>query len=223
MIGLRRSLPVLAEVPTPQTGGSRPGALRGSELRALEGALDRLGDERSVLVTGEDGIKGPIASGLAAAALSAGRRAALLECDLVSPQLADALGLASSPGLHEYLRWDVESHEILQQLVLAGPRAQGTRQPLVCVVAGEPSGDGAALLSSESFAHAVAKLARAYDLLVIDGPPLGEPELASLAAAQADAALACVRRSQASGKPAKALAQAMRRLPGRSLGLIVRD
>ncbi|MGA8745588.1 MAG: hypothetical protein WB507_06965, partial [Solirubrobacterales bacterium] len=65
--------------------------------------------------------------------------------------------------------------------------------PLVCVVAGAPSPEGASLLASADFRHAAAKLRNAYQLLVIDGPPAdcGPGPLLALAA-EADATLACL-------------------------------
>lgn len=219
----RRGLPVLAEVAGPAADGARPGALRRSQLDAFNSVLGNLGQARSLLVTGAAAGKRTVAMGLAAAAVAAGRRAALLECDLIVPSQASSLGLAAAPGLHEYLRCSAEAAEILQPLVLAGPGAKGARAPLVCVTAGEPATDAAALLLGEGFGHAVAKLLSAYDLLILDGPPLAEPEPALLVAAQADAALCCVPSVQTAGKAGKGLRTAMRNLPTRSLGLLLCD
>ena len=118
--------------------------------------------------------KGEVALGLAAAATAAGRRVALLECDLAGPALASRLGLAAGPGLHEYLLDEAEASEILQPLVLAGPASGRATEPLACIVAGEPEPEPVALLDSERCDHAIERLRRAYDLLVIDGPPLSE-------------------------------------------------
>src|SRR3954447_20811667 len=120
-----------------------------------------------VLVTGEPASKGPVSIAIATAAAAAGRRVALVECDLASPSLAVALELAPAPGLHEYLRWDAGAAQILQALVLAGPGSAGAEEPLVCVVAGEPTSSGAVLLSAESFRHAVENLRSAYELLIL--------------------------------------------------------
>jgi len=151
-----------------------------------------------VLATGEEA-KSSLALGLATAAAVEGRRAALVECDLASPTLAARLGLAAAPGLHEYLREEAEAPQILQSLVLAGPASGHAAAPLVCVTAGTPSPDGPALLASQGFQHAIAKLRSAYDLLVLDGPPLEDPALPA-AAAQADGTLVCASRSEIPGK-----------------------
>ncbi len=209
----RRGRPaVLAEISSPVPGGARRGALRRGDLEALGAQLDKLGECRSVLLTGGADSKVGASLGLATAAAAAGRRTALLECDLGSPTLAAALGLASAPGLGEYLRREASAQQILQSAVLAGPASSGASAPLVCVVAGAPSADGATLLASESFRHATAKLSAAYELLVLDGPPGGEEGALRAAAAQADATLACL-----------APREAFARLPVAVSGLIQRS
>ena len=196
----RRKPPVLAVISAAGgKGGARPGALRRGDLEALGALLTRLGDSRAVLVTGsEEGGPGA-ALGLATVAAAGGRRTALLECDLRRPALAETLGLEPAPGLREYLRGEASAPQILQPAVLAGPASGGATAPLVCVVAGEPTPDGAALLASEGFRHAVAKLRGAYDLLVIDGPPGDDgAEALRAVAAEADATLACLGPAESS-------------------------
>jgi len=197
MLRRRRRPPVLAEISTPTPGGARPGALRRGDLEALGALLDKLGSWRAVLISGGKEGKAEASLGLATAAAASGRRTALLECDLGSPALATALGLASAPGLGEYLRGEASAQQILQPAVLAGPASSGASAPLVCVVAGAPSADGATLLTSESFRHATTKLRAAYELVVLDGPPGGEEGALRAAAAQADATLACLGPGEA--------------------------
>jgi protein-tyrosine kinase len=188
---------VLAEIPPPPPPGLRTGTLRRSDLEAFGGLLGELNGRRSVLITGEATGRRRASAGLAAAAAAAGARAALLECDLVEPGLAEALGLAIAPGLHEYLRGLVESEAILKPVVLAGPGSAEAIEPLVCVVAGRPAADPAELLASERFRHAALDLRSAYELLVIDGPPPGREAELLAAMAVADATIAWVDRSEA--------------------------
>jgi Mrp family chromosome partitioning ATPase len=170
----RNKQPVLAEIPTARTASGRPGALGRAELQAFNELAATLVGSGSVFLTGPG--KSDAALGIAAAATAAGHRVALLECDLASPQLADRLGLAPTPGLHEYLDGEADAGEILQPLVLAGPASGHAREPLTCVVAGQPEPQPVALLDSERCDHAIERMRRAYDLLVIDGPPLREDQ-----------------------------------------------
>jgi hypothetical protein len=192
-LGRRRS-PVLAEIGG-APDGARAGALRRADLDALSGLLRRFADRRVLLLTGEEEVKSEVAVGLAAAAGASGRATVLLECDLARPRLAEMLGLRPRPGLQEYLRWEASAPEILQPLVLAGPASAGATDPVVCVVAGAPATNASVLLASESFSNAIAKLRSAYELVLVDGPPLaqgGDSLALAVAAAEADATLACV-------------------------------
>jgi len=212
MRGGRRKLPVLAEISGPAPGASRAWALRRADLEALTELQGTLAPHLAVLVAGEEGLTGALA--LAGAASAAGRRTALLECDLARPRLAADLGLAPAPGLHEYLRWEATAAEILQPLVLAGPAAKGVTQPLICIAAGRPAPDAATLTNLESFRHAVAKLRSAYDLTVLAGPALdpGDGSLAAIAA-RADALLFAAAPTAIAGRSGRDLRAALRRLP----------
>lgn len=172
MLGRRSKQPVLAEVNGSERESTRPGALGRAELRAYTELATKLAKTGSVFLTGPT--KGQVALGLAAAATAEGRRVVLLECDLAGPALAERLGLAPVPGLHDYLLDGAEAGEILQPLVLAGPASGRATEPLTCIVAGEPEPKPVALLDSERCDHAIERLRRAYDLLLIDGPPLSE-------------------------------------------------
>jgi len=172
MLGRRRKPPVLAEVPLRQGGTERQGALGRAELEALGGLADSIAGAGTVFATGP--ARSTVALGLAAVTTARGGRAALLECDLAEPALASLLHLEEVPGLHEYLEGGVEASEILQPLVLAGPASGRASEPLVCIVAGASEPQPVALLDSERCDKAIQELSRAYDLLVIDGPGLGE-------------------------------------------------
>lgn len=187
---------VLAEIPARSSPDLRAGSLRRCDLEEFERVLGDLGDVRCVLVSeAESGVAfGGL--GLAAAAAAAGTRTALLECDLAAPRIADQLGLAAAPGLHEHLRGAAAVGPILKPVVLAGPGSSRATEPLVCVVAGRPvpDGTGPGLLASAVFAETVAGLRAAYELLVLAGPPLGDPSL-DLIASYAEAQVEIAQRS----------------------------
>lgn len=220
MLGGRGKLPVLAEISGSAPGVTQAWSLRREDLRALAKLPRSLRERRVILVSGEEAMTGAIA--LAGAAGAAGRRSVLVECDLVYPQLAAELGLAETPGLHEYLRWEATAPEILQPLALAGPASAGAAHPLVCVVAGRRASDPATLIGLESFGHALTKLRRAYDLVILVGP---EPEFGygslEALAGQADALLVGIPPQQASGKSSRRLRSSLRRLPVELEGAIV--
>ncbi len=187
---------VLAEIPARSSSELRTGTLRRADLEAYNRLRDGLLGNRIVLLTGTGPGRRDAAAGLAAAAAAVGTRTALVECDLVEPWLADALGLANAPGLHEHLRGAAEVGEILKPLVLAGPGSADATEPLVCVVAGRPSADGPRLLASPAMAAAVDGLRVAYELVVILGPPLRDERSLAALLGLADATVACLERSE---------------------------
>ncbi len=211
--------PVLATISGPAPSASRAWSLRRSDVEALGEVQASLASDRVALVAGTEA---PFAApALAAAAAAAGRRTALLECDLARPRLAVDLGLAPTPGLHEYLRWEVSAPEILQTLVLAGPAAAAAADPLVCITAGKPAADPRTLVGLDSFRHALARLRGAYDLVVLSGPSAGSPEAAlDVVAAQADALLLAAPPGHLVGRAGRELRAMLRGLPVEARGAI---
>jgi len=216
MLRGRSRLPVLAEISGPPEG-TRAWSLRRDDFASLGKALPRLGGQRVVLVTGEGEAPPVAALGLAAAALAGGKRTVLVECDLANPRLAAQVGLAAAPGVHEYLRWEAEPADVLQPVVLGGPAAIGSSEPLVCVCAGRPASKAETLLGLQSFAHMVTKLRNAYELVVLTGASVErEPGPCGAAARQVDAAIAATPKAGAD----RAVRSALRRLPVPTLGTI---
>jgi Mrp family chromosome partitioning ATPase len=203
---------ILAEIPPRSSPGLRAGTLRRGDLEVFDRLLEELHGARSVLMTGEGTVRRQVAVGLAAATAAAGTRTALLECDLVEPGLADALGLAAVPGLHEHLRGAADAQATLKPVALAGPGAAGVTEPLVCVVAGSPTPDEPRLFASDEFARALSGLRAAYDFLVIDGPRLDQGTSLTLAMAHADMTVACLERGDS-----------RRRLPIPVAGVVIQD
>jgi MinD-like ATPase involved in chromosome partitioning or flagellar assembly len=211
----------LAEIRGRSGDSVRAGTLRGSDLEAFGILRERVGIG-PVLITGAGDGRLAVSTGLASAAAAAGSRTALVDCDLEEPTLADALGLADEPGLHEYLRAEAKAPEILQPLTLAGPASRKATDPLVCISAGAPAPEGRVPIDSADFRHAVAKLRSGYDLVVLHGPPLGD-ETGALQAAMkhADLVLACVGPSLASGRAGRRLKKSLDRLPGGTAEIVV--
>lgn len=221
MLGRREKLPVAARLEGAPSSQSRTWALGSADLEELRGLLERLEGKGSILVTGSEQGVGPVATGLAAAAIAAGRRAALVECELARPRLAAQLGIDSGPGLHEYLRGEAEANRILQSLVPAGPASRRAQDPLVCVVGGEPAADQEALLATETFSHAATRLRHGYELVVFAGPWLDAPLALEAVATEAEAALVCVPPGRLEGRSGRAVRTAAKALPTEMLGAVL--
>ena len=217
MLRGRTRLPLLAEISGPPQG-ARAWSLRRRDFEALEKALTQLEGHRVVLVSGRREAAPVAAIALAAAASAQGQRTILVECDLAQPQLAAYVGLAPTPGLHEYLRWEAEPADVLQPVALGGSAANGSAESLACVCGGRPASKAETLLGLQSFAHMVEKLRAGYELVLLSGPPLLEEPGPLLAAArQADVVVAGMA---ASATNERASAKAIKRLPIPALGAI---
>jgi Mrp family chromosome partitioning ATPase len=222
MLGGRTRLPVLAEISGAAREDARVWSLRRDDLQALSGLLGALEEQRCLLVTGEDGPALTVAVAAAGAACAGGRRTVLLECEMEAPRLAADLGFAPTPGLHEYLRWEATSAEILRPLALAGPAASGAGEALVCIAAGRQAPDPATLLGLGSFRHMATKLRSAYDLVVVTGPAIpSDPAALEAVAEQADAVLVATSARRSSGRDGRALRKAVGRLSAPALGSVV--
>lgn len=218
--GHRARLPVLAEIsaPPPQ---ARAWSLRRGDYASLGEVLPRLAERRVVLVAGEGEAPAVVTIALAAAASAANRRTIVVDCDLARPRLAAHLGLAPAPGLHEYLRWEAEPADVLQPVMLAGPAAAGTIEPLVCICGGRPATKAETLLGLQSFAHMVAKLRAAYELVLLVSPGVLEgPDAATAVAARADATVAGLLAHEAKDRSGREVRTAVNRLPAPALGSI---
>jgi Mrp family chromosome partitioning ATPase len=214
-------LAVLAEIGTPASSTGRTWGLRRHDLEALGGVRERLGARKVVLITGAEEAAPTAAVALAGVAAAAGVPTAVVECDIEHPHLADDLGLAPAPGLHEYLRWEAQPAEIVQPLALAGSAASTEAGSLACVVAGRPSEKARTLLGLGSFRHMTAKLRNAYGLVVLLGPPLeGAGGALDAAAAEADCSIAALVE-RPGRRAAKANHEALAWLQTPPLGAIV--
>lgn len=215
MLRGRARLPLLAEFSGPADG--RAWGLRRGDLDALSEALPRLTERRALAVVGEGEAPAAAAIGIAAAASAGGRGTILVECDLARPRLAGSVGLAATPGLHEYLRWEAEPPDVLQPVALAGSGTGGAAH-LVCVCGGRPAAKAETLLGLQSLAHMVAKLRGAYELVVLLAPPvLSEPTACLAVARQADAVVAGASAAALGDRDLRA---SIRRLPSPVLGAI---
>ena len=149
-------------------------------------------------------------------AAAAGLATALVECDVERPRLAAELGLAPTPGLHEYLRWEATPAEIA---AAAGPGRLGGRGRggAAGLRRRRPAGraSAATLLGLRSFRHMTAKLRDAYELVVLARAAAGRARGGSLATPppRPRRVLAGARPEQRVRPAAPALAAALSRLP----------
>jgi polysaccharide biosynthesis transport protein len=118
--------------------------------------------------------KTTVARHLASAAARMGARVLLLEADLRRPTLAQQLDISSGPGISDVLIGAVLMNDALQLVALGQPLGEGSSgRTLDVLVAGAalPPNPGE-LIESRAMEVLLERVRSAYDLVVIDTPPL---------------------------------------------------
>ena len=185
----------------------------------------------SIVVTSalaEEG-KSTVAALLAQASAAAGHMTLLIECDLRRPVLAGRMGLATTPGLADYLAGRAEPQEILQQVrtnPLVSPYQRNGNHvgadtaPLICITAGSDPRPPE-LLGSERFRTFLKEVSAVYEAIILDTGPLlpvvDTLELVPLV----DCVLLCVRTGKTTSEQAGAAVSALKLIPNRPTGLVV--
>lgn len=92
-----------------------------------------------------------------------GKRVLLLDCDLRKGSLHNYLGIHRTPGLAEAIGGEISVADVLHKTEMPGidfiPRGSSPSNP-------------SELLGSERFKHMVQDLARSYDIVLVDLPPI---------------------------------------------------
>lgn len=128
--------------------------------------------------------KSTVAVNLAQAAATSGMRVLLVECDMRRRMLANLIGVHAQSGIYAVLSGQVP----LDQAVVATP-TNG-----MYLLDSEPHiPNPADIVSSKRFKHLLATMEDAYDLVILDTPPVGTFVDAAVILALADGAALVVR------------------------------
>ena len=183
--------------------------LRAMRIRLQETAPK--GEVKTVLVTSPmpgDG-KSSLAVALARICAADGMRVLLIEADLRRPSLAITLGLPSAPGLEAVLA---------RETTLAQSVRIDKRSGLHCLLAQGVALNPQALLESSSFADIMAGVRDAYQIVILDSPPILRVADSILLAGYCDAILMAVSWERT---PASLVREMVRRLPSAHRARIV--
>jgi tyrosine-protein kinase len=202
--------------------GTGPGGDSLDAFRILKANADFLTDSGApnvVAVTSalpEEG-KSTVATWYAYVNALAGRRTILIECDLRRPVLAERFGLKPSPGLSEFLGSQSSPNEVLRSIPVEGP----TAEPLPVIPAGTTPAQPSELIGSARFERFLGQVSKAYELVVLDCPPLLSVGDTLSIVPRAEAVMLCVRIGQTTRDQAVAAQTALSRLPERPVGLVI--
>lgn len=172
--------------------------------------------------------KSTVALFLALASAASGRRTLLIECDLRRPVLAERLAVPDGPGLSDFVAGKATREEIVHHVsamidadAIPPLGAESHDQTLACVFAGAPTRQAAEILESERFVSLLGQFEEAYDVVVIDTPPLLAVVDALDLIPRASAVLVCARASRTTRDQVRATRAALDRLPERPTGLVI--
>lgn len=124
---------------------------------------------------------------LAYSIAESGRKVILVECDLRLPTLRKKLGLPKATGVSNFLAGVSSEKATLQKDVLI--------DGFDFLQAGDIPPNPSELLGSKQFANLIDNLAQAYDVVLIDLPPIGEVSDALVASRAADGLVLIVRNN----------------------------
>jgi succinoglycan biosynthesis transport protein ExoP len=218
-------LPILGAIPRvkmsgngraikPMDTGQVVEALRGVRL----GLVHAHGVAGPLMVTvtspGPGEGKSFVVSNLALAFADAGHRTILIDGDVRRGELHRLLGLSRKPGLTDFLKGNVSRDDVLQQ----------TRYPsLHFVGGGTRMGSAPELLASPALAQLLLSLRSAYDVILLDSPPLGAGVDPYVLGTATGSLLLVLRTGVTDRELAEAKLDMLDRLPVRILGAILND
>ncbi len=188
-------VPFLGQVPRMEGGASLAGEMTPilvESIRMVRTALlERLGAGRNAVLISSAHLKAgkSTLSVLLARSLAAlGKKVLLVEVDLYRPALADRLGVQPRVGLAAVL-----SGEAREEAAILGTGVRG----LDILLAGPLGADfDHDRLAAGSLAPYLKRWKRAYDYVLLDGPPVAPVADARILASQADGVLMVQRASQ---------------------------
>ncbi|HJQ75406.1 MAG TPA: polysaccharide biosynthesis tyrosine autokinase, partial [Gaiellaceae bacterium] len=154
---------------------------------------------RTMLVTSSQAGEGKTATvvNLALSLAQQGARVLLVDADMRKPRCHHALGLPEGKGLSEHLLGEVELADVTRTITLPGGRnGHEGRRPgteLAFVPSGRVVAQSAELMASPRMRAALAAAAEAYDIVLVDSPPMFPVADASLLATMVDGVVLVVR------------------------------
>lgn len=176
----------------------RPLTAFAEQIRALRAAVGLAADRPKVIaITAARPAEGKsmLTLSLGRSAQTGGERVLAIECDARQPSFHQRIGTPGGVqiGLLDILRGDAAWHDTVREDRLTG---------MAYITAGRPARGGTDLLGlfmSDTMRRLLTEVREAYDLVLLDCPPVEAMTESRVAAALADATLMCVRwrRTQA--------------------------
>jgi polysaccharide biosynthesis transport protein len=214
----RRERSAPTALPAPSGGGVAAEVFR--TLRTSILFFDPEKPPRTMLVTSSRAGEGKTATvvNLALSLAQQGGRVLLIDADLRKPRCHHALGQEETPGLAELLRGEVQVTEVVRAIPLPG---RDTSACLDFVPSGRAATESTELVASGRMRAVLDQLAGAYDIVLVDSPPIFPVADASLLATMVEGVVIVVRGDRTPRHlPREAIAR-LRFVQARILGVVL--
>lgn len=197
-----------------------PNSAVGEAYRALRTSLQFAamdGDFRSVLVTSPSATEGKSSTvaNLGVVLARAGERVVVVSCDLRRPRLGRFFGLEEQVGLTDVLLGRATLESALQDV----PNVAG----LSLLPAGERPPDPTGVLGSAKLSDLFAELARTFDMVLVDSPPVLPVTDAAILAQAVDTTLLVVAAGQTKRKELSRSIEVLSLVKARIIGLVLNE
>lgn len=164
-------------------------------FRVVRNKLERRAEQnhvKTILITstvpGEG--KSTVAVNTALSLVQAGKKVALIDCDLRNPSDSAILGAPQGPGLIDFLKGSVKVGECL----VSGQTLLGKNLPLLFLRGGRAVKDASGYLSKDWMRRLVTSLEQQVDYVILDASPVGLMTDASILAQYADGVVFVVKK-----------------------------
>lgn len=214
--------PILGTIPTSKSRDAKSVASLATDRPAAEGYREirtnlqhSLGERASRIIAvtsaGLQEGKTTTVLGIAIALSDAGHRVVVVDADLRQADLSDALGMADSPGLTEFLEEKLAFDDVVQHSPFRGidaiPSGGASRQP-------------SDLLTSETAEKAYRLLGERYDYVVIDTPAVLAFTDAAVVAGKSDGVVLVARHADVESMDLESAVASLQKVGARILGSV---
>jgi tyrosine-protein kinase len=214
-------LPFLATIPQEAFPGNEDSSDVHEAFQTLRSSLTYFNADqqlRTLLVV--SGLKGEgkttVASNLAVAYATSGKRVLLIDADLRKPDAADRFGVGEPAGLSQVLAGTVSLHDALREVGPFGDR-------LRVLPAGQVPPNPSALLGSQRMAKLITELELEADLVILDSTPLLNVSDAFPLLDKASGIVALVRLDKTPRDAVRRMLKIIDSAGGNVLGLVATD
>jgi capsular exopolysaccharide synthesis family protein len=196
---------------------TRPHSQRSEAYRQVRTNLEFAGVEdppRSLVVTsaGQGEGKSTTVANLALLISRAGKSVAIVDADLRKPTLASFFNASADHGLSDVLSGSSSLTEVLQPI--AG-------EQITVLASGATVARPSELLSSPAMEHVLDELRRAFDIVIVDSPPVLAITDALLVGKHTDGVILVTRMRSTTRSALRRSLEAVERVHARLLGLVV--